>query len=242
MATMAMSGAQQVAGHAAETGAARGRNNAKLKNYHRQNKEYEVTANLDNVQYLNDVQEQDAEQDRTYQAMLDQWSDTDAQLKSIFATEDFAIEDAIIKMHQDSYAGTQTGATAARLAGKSAIEAGRAKSRAIHNKMMAVDEANRLKSRTHTAAKNDSHKLFMDVAFAPVHGFRPAAPELEAGPSKAGLILGLAGTAVQGFADYKANKAPSVGKKKSSSSGGTTSSSSGGGGYTTNRRGRRIYN
>ena len=210
MATMAISGAQQIAGHQAEAGAARGRNNAKLKNFHRQNEEYKVTANLDNVQYLNDVQEQDADQDRTYQAMLDQWSDTDAQLKNIFKQNDHAIEDAVIKMHENSYAGTQTGKTAARLAGKSAMEAGRAKSRALHNKMMAVTDANRQKSRTHTAAKHDSHKLFMDVAFAPVHGFAPAAPELEAGPSKAGLILGLAGTAVQGKKDYDAFKAKPV--------------------------------
>jgi len=211
---MAISGAQQVAGHAAEAGAARGRNNAKLKNFHRQNEEYKVTANLDNVQYLNDVQEQDADQDRTYQAMLDQWSDTDAQLKNIFKQNDHAIEDAIIKMHENSYAGTQTGKTAARLASKSAIEAGRTKSRALHNKMMAVTDANRQKSKTHTAAKHDSHKLFMDVAFAPVHGFAPAAPELEAGPSKAGLILGLAGTGLQGYKDATGWKAPGVGKKE----------------------------
>ena len=216
MATMAISGAQQVAGHAAQASAARGRNNAKLKNFHRQNEEYKVTANLDNVQYLNDVQEQDADQDRTYQAMLDQWSDTDAQLKNIFKQNDHAIEDAVIKMHENSYAGTQTGATAARLAGKSAMEAGRAKSRALHNKMMAVTDANRQKSKTHTAAKHDSHKLFMDVAFAPVHGFAPAAPELEAGPSKAGLILGLAGTGLQGYKDYKANTPAKVGKGKQS--------------------------
>ena len=210
---MAISGAQQVAGHAAQASAARGRNNAKLKNFHRQNEEYKVTANLDNVQYLNDVQEQDADQDRTYQAMLDQWSDTDAQLKNIFKQNDHAIEDAVIKMHENSYAGTQTGATAARLAGKSAMEAGRAKSRALHNKMMAVTDANRQKSKTYTAAKHDSHKLFMDVAFAPVHGFAPAAPELEAGPSKAGLILGLAGTGLQGAKDLGMFKPKSVGKK-----------------------------
>ena len=202
--------AGQVAGHQAETSAARGRNNAKFKNFHRQNREYEVKANLDNVKYLNDVIDQDQDQDRTYQAMLDQWSDTDAQLKNIFKQNDHAIEDAIIKMHENSYAGTQTGATAARLAGKSAVEAGRTKSRALHNKMMAVTDANRQKSRTHTAAKHDSHKLFQEVAFAPVHGFAPAAPELEAGPSKAGLILGLAGTAVQGKKDYDAFKAKPV--------------------------------
>ena len=236
---MAISGAQQVVGHQAEASAARGRNNAKLRNFHRQNEEYKVTANLENVRYLNDVIEQDADQDRTYQAMLDQWSDTDAQLKSIFATQDFAIEDAIVKMHQDSYAGTQTGATAARLAGKSALEAGRAKSRALHSKMMAVDEANRQKEKTYRAAKHDSHKLFMDVAFAPVHGFAPAAPELEAGPSKAGLILGLAGTGLQGYKDWQGSKAPSVGNKSKSSSGSGGGSKSSGGSRV-NRRGRRV--
>ena len=209
---MAIGGLQQVAAHQAETGAARDRNNAKLKNHHRANKEYEVTANLDNVKYLSDVQEQDQDQDRTYQAMLDQWSDTDAQLKNIFAQKNFEIEDAIVAMHEGSYAGSQTGATAARLAGKSAMESGRKKARAIHEKMFAVDEANRQKSRTHAAAKHDSQKLFRDVAFAPVHGFRPAAPTMEAGPSKAGLILGLAGTGLQGYKDFKANTPPKVTK------------------------------
>ena len=199
--------AGQVAEHGAQTDAARGRNNAKLKNYHRQNKEYDVTANLDNVQYLNDVQEQDADQDQTYQAMLDQWSDTDAQLKNIFAKQDFAIEDALVEMHEKSYAGSQTGATAGRLAGKSAMEKGRKTARALHEKMFAVDEANRAKSKTHRAAKHDSNKLFQEVAFAPIHGFRPAAPEMEAGPSKAGLILGLAGSGLQGYKDFKANTA-----------------------------------
>ena len=202
--------AGQVAGHQAETAAARGRNNAKLKNHHRQTKEYEVTANLDNIQYLNDVQEQDADQDATYQAMLDQWSDTDFQLKKIFAEQDFAIEDAIVEMHEKSYAGTQTGATAARLAGKSAVEKGRKTARALHSKMFAVDEANRAKDKTYKAGKHDSHKLFMDVAFAPIHGFAPAAPEMEAGPSKAGLILGLAGSGLKGYQAFQHNTADDV--------------------------------
>ena len=204
---MAIGGLQQVAAHQAETAAARGRNNAKLKNFHRQNAEYKVTANLDNVKYLSDVIDQDQDQDRTYQAMLDQWSDTDAQLKKVFATQDFAIEDAIIEMHEGSYAGTQTGASAARMAGKSAMVAGRKKARAIHSKMFAVDETTRAKEKTHQAAKHDSNKLFQKVRFAPVHGFAPAAPEMTAGPSKAGLLLGLAGT---GLDAYKSSRVPKV--------------------------------
>ena len=214
IASAAISAVGQVATHAAETSAARGRNNAKLKKFHRENQEYNVKANLDNVKYLNDVIDQDQDQDRTYQAMLDQWSDTDVELKKIFATQDFAIEDAIIEMHQGSYAGSQTGATASRLAGKSAIESGRKKARAIHAKMFAVDEANRQKGKTYRAAKHDSNALFRDVAFAPVHGFSPAAPELEAGPSKAGLILGLAGTGLKGYKAGMANKATKVWSEK----------------------------
>ena len=204
--------AGQVAQHGAETAAAKGRNNAKLKNYHREVKEQDVIANLDNVQYLNDVQEQDADQDVTYQAMMDQWSDTDAQLNKLFAQQDFAIEDAIIEMHQGG--GTeQTGASAARASiGKSAMEAGRKKARAIHSKMFAIDEANRGKSKTYKDAKHHSHKLFMDVAFAPVHGFRPAMPEMEAGPSKAGLIAGLAESGMSGAMAFGKNTAPGTKK------------------------------
>ena len=212
--------ANQVAGHQAKVADARGKNNAKLKNYHRQNKEYDVTANLDNVQYLNDVQEQDVQQDLTYQAMLDQWTDTDVELKKVFAENDFAIEDAIVEMHKNSYAGSQTGATAARLAGAPVMEKGRQVARSIHAKMFAVDEANRQKSKTHRAAKNDSYKLFNDVRFSPVHGFRPAKPDMVAGPSKASLILGLAETGYQGYTDFKANRADNVLSDSSEEGGG----------------------
>ena len=210
---MGVQAAGQVAAHGAETSAARGRNNAKMKNWHRQNKEFDVEANLENVSYRNDVQEELGDNDRTYQAMMDQWSDSDFQLKKIFAVEDFAIEDAIIEMHEGSYAGTQTGATAARLAGKSALEAGRKKARAIHNKMFAALDTERQKDRTWRAGKNDSHKLFMDVAHAPVHGWRPAKPELESGPSQAGVLIGLAQTGMQGYQAYKSNTAPGVSAK-----------------------------
>lgn len=202
--------AGQVAEHNAQAAAVRGRNNAKLKNYYRQQKEYEVTAQLDNVQYLNDVQEQDKDQDATYQAMIEQWSETDMQLKKLFAEQDFAIEDAIVEMHENSYAGTQTGATAARRAAAPVMAMGRKKARALHAKMFAVDEATMAKEKTHRAAKHDSNKLFMDVAFAPIHGFAPAAPEMEAGPSKAGLILGLAGTGLKGYQAFQTNTAPGV--------------------------------
>jgi len=205
MISMGISGAQQIAASSAEDAAVDARNNGKLKAHHRAQKQYDVTANLDNVQYLNDVQEQDGQQDVLYQSLLDQWSSDDAELKSLFATQDFAIEDAIIAMHEGSYAGTQTGGSAARLAGASARKAGMAKSRALHTKMMAVDNVNRTKQASWKQAKDKSHALHQEVAFAPVHGFRPAAPALESKKSKAGLLLGLAGTGLEGFQAFKAN-------------------------------------
>ena len=212
MVSMGLNMAGQVAGHNAETAAARGRNNAKARNNYIREKEFQVTANLDNVQYLSDVQEQDYQQDLTYAAMLDQWSDTDFQLKKLFAAKDYEIEDAIIAMHKGG-ASEQTGASAARASiGKDVMELGRAKSRAIHEKMMAGKEATMAKEKSWKAGKNDSHKLFMDVAFAPVHGFNPVQDtNFESGPSKAGLVLGLAQSGFQGFKDYKANKASKVG-------------------------------
>ena len=207
---MGLGMAGQVAGHQAETAAARGRNNAKARNNYIQQREYEVKANLDNVRYLSDVQEQDNQQDATYAAMLDQWSDTDFQLKKLFQAKNFEIEDAIVKMHQGG-ASEQTGASAARASiGKDVMALGRAKTRAIHEKMMAGKEATMAKEKSWKAGKNDSHKLFMDVAFAPIHGFGPAKPEMEAGPSKAGLILGLAGSGLKGYQAFQHNTADDV--------------------------------
>jgi len=207
---MALQGASQIAASNAESAAVQHSNAGKLKKHNRDVEAWKVEANLNNVQYLNDVQEQDHQQDRTYQALLDQWSSDDLQLKNIFAKNDFEIEDAIIAMHEGGYAGTQTGGTAARLAAKSAKEAGYRKSRAIHNKMMAQEEVNMRKGQAFKEASDRSRDLYMDVAFAPVHGRMPHKPHLDKAPSKAGLFLNLAQTGLQGYSDFKDFKASKV--------------------------------
>ena len=207
---MALQGASQIAGSLAESAAVQHSNAGKLKKHKRDVEDWKIQANLDNVQYLNDIQEEDVQQDRTYHALLDQWSSDDLQLKKIFAKNDFEIEDAIIAMHEGGYAGEQTGATAGRLAAKSAKEAGYRKSRAIHEKMMALEEVNMRKGQAFKEASDRSRDLYMDVAFAPVHGRMPHKPHLDAPPSKAGLFLGLAQTGLSGYKEYKANKAPTV--------------------------------
>ena len=210
MATMGLNMASQVAASNAESAAVQHSNAGKLKKHNRDVEAWKVEANLDNVQYLNDVQEQDHQQDRTYQALLDQWSSDDLQLKKIFAKNDHEIEDAIIAMHEGGYAGEQTGKTAGRLAAKSAKEAGYRKSRAIHNKMMAQEEVNMRKGQAFKEASDRSRDLYMDVAFAPVHGRMPHKPHLDKAPSKAGLFLNLAQTGLQGYSDFKDFKASKV--------------------------------
>ena len=207
---MALQGASQIAASNAESAAVQHSNAGKLKKHNRDVEAYKVEANLDNVQYLNDIQEEDHNQDKTYHALLDQWSSDDLQLKKIFAKNDHEIEDAIIAMHEGGYAGEQTGGTAGRLAAKSAKEAGYRKSRAIHNKMMAQEEVNMRKGQAFKEASDRSRDLYMDVAFAPVHGRMPHKPHLDAPPSKAGLFLGLAQTGLQGYTDFKDFKASKV--------------------------------
>ena len=206
---MGMNMAGSIAGHNAANAEARGKNNAIAKKNYLQQKEYEVTANLDNVQYLNEVQTQDAKQDQLYQSMINQHSDTDYQLKSIFADADMKIEDATIAMHKKAYAGTQTGKTAARLAAAPVLEKSRAVTKLLRTKMESVTEANVAKQRTHRKAVNSSWDLHMDVAFAPTHGFRPHEDtNYHAGRSNALLALDLGQNALSGYSALKANTAP----------------------------------
>ena len=200
--TALIGAAQSVVGFMAESQATKDRNRAKQEAWIRANKEYDVNANLDDVQYANNIIQNDIENDQIYQAMLNQWQEDDVQLDKIFAQQNYAIEDAIIEMHTNDYAGTQTGATAARLASAPVREMGMKKSRAIHEKMFAVEETQLKKEAKYRESSAEQWNLFMDdVAFAPIHGFRPAPPIYERGPSPAGMILGVAGSLAGGMGD-----------------------------------------
>ena len=201
----------QIMGHQAESAAVSGRNRAKLKNFEEQNKQYLRDVQLNNAQWKNDVQLQDIEQDQVYQAMIQQWSQQDQQLDKIFAQGDQKIEKAIVEMYENEYAGTGTGRTAARLAGKSAKKLGQYKSEVLHSMMMAKEDAALNKEIAQTEAQSKSRNAWEKIRFAPIHGHTPAAPELEAKPSKGALILGLATTALGAAKAGGAFKAPPTG-------------------------------
>ena len=199
-----------------EQGAAVGRRNrAKLKNFEQQNRQYNREVMLNNNEWKNEVQVQDIEQDQIYQAMMNQWSEQDQQLDKIFAQGDQKIEKAIVEMYENDYAGTGTGRTAARLAGKGAKKLGQYKSEVLHSMMMSQDDAQMNKERLTDSAQAKSWNAYEKIRFSPIHGHTPIAPELEAKPGKGGLILGLAMTALGSAASAGAFKAPDTGMGQS---------------------------
>jgi len=206
MITTGLSMAGQVAGHQAENNAIAGRNRAKLRQHENENRLYDREVMLDRAQYRNDMVLEDVKQDDIYRAMVDQWTQEDQKLNRLFAQSDQKIEKAIVKMYENEYAGTQTGRTAARLAGKSAKKLGQEKSEILHNLMMSQEETIVSKNIQREQSATKSRDIYEQVRFAPIHGPTPLAPELEPKKSSANLILGLAGSAVGGLADFKGSE------------------------------------
>ena len=205
----------QVAEHNAQNQAIAGRNRAKLRNFEEQNRLYDREVMLDRAQYRNDMALEDIKQDDVYKAMVGQWTQEDQKLNRLFAESDQKIEKAVRSMYENEYAGTQTGRTAARLAGKSAVKMGQERSRGLHNLMMAEEKAITAKDISRSEAEAKTRSTYEQIRFAPVHGLTPLAPEMEPKKSSAGLILGLATSAVGGISDFQASGKPNIFERKS---------------------------
>lgn len=184
----------QVAEHNAQNQAIAGKNRAKLRNFEEQNRLYDREVMLDRAQYRNDMALEDIKQDDVYKAMVGQWTQEDQKLNRLFAESDQKIEKAVISMYENEYAGTQTGRTAARLAGQSAKKLGQEKSEILHNLMMSKEESIVSKDIQAEEARSKSRDLYENIRFAPIHGPTPMAPEMEPKKSSASLILGLGQT------------------------------------------------
>ena len=204
----------QVAEHNAANNAIAGRNRAKLRNFEEQNRQYDREVMFDRAQYRNDIINGDIDYDTIHRSMVDQWTQQDQQLKELFAENDHNMEKALIEMYENEYAGTQTGRTAARLAGKSAVKMGQERSRGLHNLMMAEEKAITAKDMSRSEAESKVRSTYEQVRFAPVHGLTPLAPEMEPKKSSAGLILGLATSAVGGISDFQSSGKTNVFARK----------------------------
>ena len=190
---------QAIVGYQAEVAGQKARNKAKLKNFERQNVQYLTDAMLANAQYKQDQLTEDTEQDKIYQNMINQWRQNDRELDQIFAKGSFKMERAIREMHQNDYAGTQTGATAARLAGKSTKEMGFKKAEYVHDMFMAEKSKELKDDSIRDKAQWDSWDMYEKVRYAPIHGHAPVAPMLEAKPSPLGMIFGVVSSAAGGL-------------------------------------------
>ena len=190
---------QSIVGYQAEVAGVKAQNKARLKNFERQNVQYLTDAMLVNAQYKQDQLQEDSEQDRIYQGMINQWRQNDNELDKIFAKGSFKMEQAIREMHQNDYAGTQTGATAARLAGKSTKEMGFKKAEYVHDMFMAEKSKELKDDSIRDKAQWDSWDMYEKVRYAPIHGHAPVAPMLKAKPSALGAIFGAVSSAAGAF-------------------------------------------
>ena len=212
--TAILGAAQGILGAVGEQAAAEqatsAKNRAKLKNHERNNVDYLTQTTLNNAKWKNDVQITDIKQDQYYMAMIDQWTQTDRDLDRIFAQGSYKMENAIRKMYQDDYAGTQTGNTAARLAAKSVKEMGYEKSKTLHEMMFAEESAYLDKDIAWNEASAKRAEAYDRIRFSPIHGHAPPPPQMEAAPSRAGMFMSIAGSVIGGFAGAKKNTPPKV--------------------------------
>ena len=186
--------AGQVAGHQAENRAIAGRNRAALKKYEYEKELYNTDVMFDRAQYRNDISVTEIAQDDIYRAMVNQWTEADMALDKLFAESDFKLEEALIEMYENEYAGTGTGATAARLAGKSALKYGQKKSQILHDLSTSQEETIFAKEKARGETESKKWELHDKIAWAPFHGVTPMTPEMEPKASSASLLLGIGST------------------------------------------------
>ena len=72
-----------------------------------------------------------------------------------------------------------------------------------------------IRDRSRSEAEAKTRSTYEQIRFAPVHGLTPLAPEMEPKKSSAGLILGLATSAVGGISDFQASGKPNIFERKS---------------------------
>ena len=209
----AVQAAGQIGQHQAQKEGAKTRNRARLRQFDYENQDYLNEVKLKNAVWKNDVAASEVEEEQVFQAMVDQWNVQDQQLDEMFADYDFKLQESIIKMYEDDYAGTQTGATAARLAGKSAKEKGFAMAKATNEMIMAQEDADLKKEAYRTDAVAKMNKLWESVRHPPMPGHTPVPPEMEAGPSTASLVLNLASSAAMAYGFSKMTAPKDTGMK-----------------------------
>ena len=214
MAMFAVNAVGQIGQHNAKKAGVKSRNRARLKQFGYENQDYLNTVKLDNAKWKNDVLVSEVEEQQVFTAMVDQWAIADQQLDQLFSNADFKLQDELIKMYENDYAGEQTGRTAGRRAAKSAKEKGFAMAEETQKLILGSQELDLRKDYYRNDAIGKINGLFEKVRFPPMHGHTPIPPELEAKPSSASLALGLATSAVSAYGFSKMTAATGTGMEK----------------------------
>ena len=187
------------------------RNRQRLKQFEYDNQNYLNEVKLDNARYSNDVLAAEVEEEGIFKAMVDQWIFQDQQLDEMFADKSFKMQDAIIKMYENEWAGDQTGATAARRSMQSTKEKGYTVAKEMNELLLAKRETYLKKEGLANERMSKLDQLYEKVRHPPVPGHTPVPPELEAKPSSASLMLGLAGSALSSYGMHKSTNPPDTG-------------------------------
>ena len=191
---------QAIVGYQAEVAGVKARNKAKLKNFERQNVQYLTDSMLRNAQYKQDQIQEDVLQDQEYMSLMNIWNQNRIEIDKVYYEGDRKLEGAIREMYQNDYAGTQTGATAARLASQSTQELGFKKASILGERLLARKDKAWKDQRARDETQWKSWDLYENIRYAPQHGHAPVAPfNLEAKPSPLGMIFGAVSSAAGAF-------------------------------------------
>ena len=224
----AVSAVSQVAQHQQARKAVDHRNRARLNKFDADNDSYLVETMLNNNVWKNDSIVAEYEEEAQFGAMIGQWQEYDEQLDKLFADADFKLQDSLIKMYKADYAGEQTGVTAGRRAAQNIREHGFRMAEETANLVLNTELVQLNKDRSRNITQSNINSIFEKVRFPPVPGQTPIPPQLEAKPSNASLILGLASSAVMSYGFSKMTAVKPTGMQSTSLGGTPVTFGSGG--------------
>ena len=181
--------------HQSQKAAVNARNRAKLANFDAENSAYLRDVTLGNASYRDKVVQQEVQLDNIFKGASEKWQEQDMLMEEVYTKHAFNVQDIIIGKAKASYAGTQTGRTAARLAAEPGRQAGFAMAKSVRDVVLNSKKVQLNKEIIANDADRRSRAQWEQVRQAPVPGHTPVAPQLEAGPGIGGLLLNIAAAA-----------------------------------------------
>jgi len=199
VAQFGLKAAGQVGNYMSQRAAVRARNRAKLLNFRQDNIAYYNDAILNDTKWKNQQQDTQIAYDNIFQQSVELWRQQDLAVEQAQDKHARYNVEALQELYRKEYAGTQTGVTATRLANEGLRKVGMALTQSQRELMMAKDKSILQKEIIRNDANRRRRAAFQKTWRSPVHGFTPRPPTLESMPSAAGMVLGIASSAVGAF-------------------------------------------